>query len=175
MFEKKLFYTSLEKTLTGFKVSNKYFTVEVDLSGRIVSMVHHTTGNEVFAKGQCGNQLLLFDDIPLYWDAWDCMDYHLETRSLVNQQSSEKQELHVTVDSRMKVTLTWSQSLGKNSQIKQNIHVTATDAYVEFETFVGWKENRKFLKVEFPVLVHTHQVTLKTCRLSYKRLKCYVL
>lgn len=152
-------------------MSNKYFTVEVDLSGRIVSMVHHTTGNEVFAKGQCGNQLLLFDDIPLYWDAWDCMDYHLETRSLVNQQSSEKQELHVTLDSRLKVTLTWSQSLGKSSQIKQNIHVTATNPYVEFETLVDWKENRKFLKVEFPVLVHTHQVFTKTLRLFVQTFK----
>lgn len=23
---------------------------------------------------------MLFDDVPLYWDAWDVMDYHLETR-----------------------------------------------------------------------------------------------
>lgn len=27
-----------------------------------------------------GNQFVLFDDVPLYWDAWDVMDYHLETR-----------------------------------------------------------------------------------------------
>ena len=27
-----------------------------------------------------GNQFVLFDDIPLYWDAWDVMDYHMETR-----------------------------------------------------------------------------------------------
>ena len=26
------------------------------------------------------NQFVMFDDIPLYWDAWDVMDYHLETR-----------------------------------------------------------------------------------------------
>ena len=33
------------------------------------------------AKGQFCNQFVLFDDVPLYWDAWDVMDYHLETRS----------------------------------------------------------------------------------------------
>ena len=27
-----------------------------------------------------GNQFVIFDDVPLYWDAWDVMDYHLETR-----------------------------------------------------------------------------------------------
>ena len=30
--------------------------------------------------GELGNQLVLFNDVPLYWDAWDVMDYHLETR-----------------------------------------------------------------------------------------------
>ena len=29
-----------------------------------------------------GNQMVMFDDVPLYWDAWDVMDYHLETRSV---------------------------------------------------------------------------------------------
>ena len=32
------------------------------------------------ATGSFGNQLAMFEDIPLYWDAWDVMDYHLETR-----------------------------------------------------------------------------------------------
>lgn len=27
-----------------------------------------------------GNQFVMFDDVPLYWDAWDVMDYHLQTR-----------------------------------------------------------------------------------------------
>ena len=25
----------------------------------------------------------MFDDIPLFWDAWDVMEYHLETRKVV--------------------------------------------------------------------------------------------
>lgn len=29
-----------------------------------------------------GNQFVMFDDVPLYWDAWDVMDYHLQTRYL---------------------------------------------------------------------------------------------
>ena len=27
-----------------------------------------------------GNQFALYDDIPLYWDAWDVMPYYKETR-----------------------------------------------------------------------------------------------
>lgn len=32
------------------------------------------------APNNLGNQFVIFDDVPLYWDAWDVMDYHLETR-----------------------------------------------------------------------------------------------
>ncbi|UYV61901.1 MAN2C1 [Cordylochernes scorpioides] len=38
------------------------------------------TVREAIAPGCLANQLVLFDDIPLYWDAWDVMDYHLQTR-----------------------------------------------------------------------------------------------
>ena len=26
------------------------------------------------------NQWCVYDDVPLFWDAWDIMDYHQETR-----------------------------------------------------------------------------------------------
>ena len=29
-----------------------------------------------------GNQFVIFDDIPLFWDAWDVMEYHVETRKV---------------------------------------------------------------------------------------------
>lgn len=32
-----------------------------------------------------GNQFVLFEDVPLYWDAWDVMDYHLETRCMLGR------------------------------------------------------------------------------------------
>lgn len=37
---------------------------------------------EAIPDGCHGNQFVLFDDVPLYWDAWDVMDYHLQTRYL---------------------------------------------------------------------------------------------
>lgn len=35
---------------------------------------------EAISDGCHGNQIVIFDDVPLYWDAWDVMDYHLQTR-----------------------------------------------------------------------------------------------
>ena len=125
-------------------------------------MIHHSTGNQAVVGQQFANQLVLFDDIPLYWDAWDCMDYHLETRSVVNQPNNTEEEVHIESANHLKVTLKWSQPVGQHSRLHQKIHVTAVDPFVEFETRVQWAENRKFLKVEFPVQVHANQVGLPT-------------
>ena len=39
----------------------------------------------IAADDRVGNQFVLFDDIPLFWDAWDVMEYHLETRKPINK------------------------------------------------------------------------------------------
>ncbi len=36
--------------------------------------------------GGLGNQFVIFDDVPLFWDAWDVMEYHLETRKPLGSQ-----------------------------------------------------------------------------------------
>lgn len=133
--------------------------MEIDSSGRITSMIHHSSGNQAIPVHQFGNQLVLFDDIPLYWDAWDVMDYHIETRSIVNRPSCTEDEVHVELATPLKVSLKWSQSVGQQSRVHQKIHINAVDCYIEFETRVEWAENRKFLKVEFPVEVHANQVS----------------
>lgn len=44
---------------------------------------------EAIAQGKgLGNQFVLFDDIPLFWDAWDVMEYHLETRKPIGGGSA---------------------------------------------------------------------------------------
>ena len=37
---------------------------------------------DAMSPGGMGNLFVLYDDVPLFWDAWDVMEYHLETRSV---------------------------------------------------------------------------------------------
>jgi len=159
----------IDQTGGLFRVTNEFFSVDIDLHGRIVSMVHLSSGNEVIgsSSGGChGNQLVLFDDIPLYWDAWDCMDYHQETRQTVNKPLESTADdwecVHIEVQNHFRVTLKWSQRVGQRSHVTQRIHITAIDAHIEFETMIDWRENRKFLKVEFPVNVHAQNASFDT-------------
>ena len=40
---------------------------------------------EVIFENEFANVLTIFDDVPLFWDAWDVMDYHLETRKVIEE------------------------------------------------------------------------------------------
>lgn len=60
-------------------MENGVISVCVDTMGHLISLQLMDSERESIANG-CANQFALFDDVPLYWDAWDVMDYHLETR-----------------------------------------------------------------------------------------------
>ena len=62
-----------------FQLENSYYRVEVT-NGYITSLVDLSIDREVIPRGAKANQFVIFDDKPLYWQAWDVEVYHLETR-----------------------------------------------------------------------------------------------
>jgi len=76
------------------------------------------------------------------------MIYHKEKRRNVNVSSIEIKE---TSDLRVSVELHYK--ISDQSSITQTAVLDAVSPYLTFETHVRWDENRKFLKVEFPLNV----------------------
>lgn len=111
---------------------------------------------EALLDGFKGNQFVLFDDVPLYWDAWDVMDYHLQTRKPLVEVS---EAAHVVCSDRLRATVRFSLKISDMSNITQDIVLDAMCPYLKFNTQVHWEESHKFLKVEFPVRVHSPNAT----------------
>jgi len=120
----------------------------IDAAGRIVELYLPQFRKNAIADGSLGNQFVIFDDIPLYWDAWDVMDYHLETRRVVDQVI-EKAKIVETGP--LRSTIEVSLRISPDSIVKQSIVLEADCQYLKFITEVDWHEKHKFLKVEFPV------------------------
>ncbi|GFO19170.1 alpha-mannosidase [Plakobranchus ocellatus] len=139
-------------------LANGKIKVLIDHLGRVTSLacydaVKHRWSKEAIDPDHPANQFLLYDDVPLYWDAWDVMDYHLETRKPVLLPI---QRLRIDEASNpTRVALEVSLQISDKSYLQQKIILEAGSPYVRFDTEVAWHENRKFLKVEFPTTVHT--------------------
>ncbi|XP_031572230.1 alpha-mannosidase 2C1-like [Actinia tenebrosa] len=140
-------------------IQNEHFNVIFDSCGRVVSFIHKQSERQAVSSGCHANQFVLFDDIPLYWDAWDVMPYYLEKRISLSECTKPNGTLKVVEKGPLRATLEFSLAISSSSSLKQVIIVDSCLPYIKFDTKVDWHENRKFLKVEFPVDVHSMNAT----------------
>lgn len=148
-----------------YKLSNDAFDVRVD-NGAITSLYDKAAKREVIPEGQRANQLVIFDDKPLYWQAWDVEVYHLDSREELHPHKSI-----VIEDGPYRVSLESETRISSSSWIKTTISLTAVSPsssastslnYIEMSSEVEWHEDKKFLKVEFPVDVVNTSASYET-------------
>ncbi|KAL9104493.1 MAG: hypothetical protein Q9163_000586 [Psora crenata] len=143
-----------------FQLSNAHYKVEVE-NGSIISLVDLTEDREIVVKGSKANQFVIFDDKPLYWQAWDVEVFHLDTRKELQSGPSK-----IVESGPYKVSLMTETKISERSWIKTTISLGASiddqPSYLEMKSEVEWRENMKFLKVEFPVEVMNTEASYET-------------
>ncbi|KAM4747060.1 alpha-mannosidase 2C1 isoform 2-T3 [Rhinophrynus dorsalis] len=150
--------TVIRQDDNSVRMENGSLSAIIDEMGRLTSLKLLASNRESIPENSYGNQFVLFDDIPLYWDAWDVMDYHLETRKPVTKVLSE---LQITSSGGLRGAVTLSVQISEKSTIVQEIILDASCPYIRFNTKVVWNEAHKFLKVEFPAKVHSSNATFE--------------
>ncbi|KAH8890957.1 glycoside hydrolase family 38 protein [Thozetella sp. PMI_491] len=134
-----------------FVLENEQLKVQIQ-AGTIVSLYDKANQREIIPEGQRANQFVIFDDKPLYWQAWDVEVYHLDTRKELSNASTRisEQKAH-------RVSVVTETKISEKSKIETTISLSAAIAgeqsYIEVSSKVDWHEDMKFLKVEFPVEV----------------------
>lgn len=141
---------SLKKLSSGaFVLENSQLKVTVE-AGLITSLYDKLAEREIIPKGQKANQYVIFDDKPLYWQAWDVEVYHLDTRKTLKSGETkvhEEKDHRVSVVTRTKI----SDASSIETVISLSAAIENQQSYVEVSSKVEWHETMKFLKVEFPV------------------------
>ena len=99
--------------------------------------------------------LYVYDDVPLYWDAWDVMDY-LETHKPLNLTMVTDPTTGGVVG-----VYRWTGSFGNGSRFEWYTFIRADSPMVEYLLIIYWAENHKFLKAEWPVDVLAREATIE--------------
>ncbi|MBS1704392.1 MAG: alpha-mannosidase [Armatimonadetes bacterium] len=136
------------------KIENNEFSVRFDSSGNITSILSMDDQPiEFIEPGMLGNLFQLFDDRPLFWEAWDVDVFSYETGvDLIKSESFE-----IVERGPVRVAAEVVKKFGK-STIRQRISLGPTPG-IRFDTWVDWQEERKWLKVAFPLNLNTTQAT----------------
>ena len=144
----------------GFHMSNSRLSVKLR-DGTITSLYDIDEDREVIPPGSKANQFVIFDDKPLEWQAWDINSYHLGTRQELRSSQSTIKEAGP-----YKASIVTQTNISERSWIKTTISLTAAvegqPSFLEMECEVEWREDWKFLKVEFPVDILNREAAYET-------------
>ncbi|KAL8690722.1 MAG: hypothetical protein Q9224_004340 [Gallowayella concinna] len=143
-----------------FQLSNEHFRVKVE-DGAITSLVDIVEARELIPKGQKANQLVIFDDKPLYWQAWDVEVYHIRSREELPPAKS-----YIVERGPHLVSLCTENQISEKSWIKTTVSLAASvegqASYIAVSSEVEWQETMRFLKVEFPVDITNSEASYET-------------
>ncbi len=145
-------------------LENELLRVELDLMTGLITRVYDklserevlgkTRGPEGLLVDACANQFQLFEDRPLFWDAWDVDIFAYETGRVVTELDS----LTVIEEGPVRGAIRLVRRFG-SSTITQTIQLTAYSPRIDFITEVDWHETDRMLKVGFPVAINAPRAT----------------
>ncbi|KAK0654380.1 Alpha-mannosidase [Lasiodiplodia hormozganensis] len=143
-----------------YQLANSQYKVEID-QGVITSLFDRQAKREIIPHGKKANQLVIFDDKPLYWQAWDVEVYHLESR-----QELKPSKWSIAESGPHRVSVDIETRISDKSWVKTTLSLSAAvnnqPSYIEMESEVEWHESMKFLKVEFPVDIVNQEASYET-------------
>lgn len=143
-----------------FQLQNRQLSATVE-DGCITSLYDRMAKREVLSGK--ANKFVIFDDKPIYWQAWDVEVYHLETRQELTASTTS-----ILEDKPYRVSVATETKISDVSSIRTIIALSAAfdgdsqQSYVECTAEVDWHETMKFLKVEFPVNVRNTEASYET-------------
>lgn len=142
-------------------MENQYIKASFDKSGHLIHLYDKEVERELIKENERGNVFRMYEDVPLFWDAWDVEIYHLEKFKTIEEGS-----IQILEQGPLRASLLIEKKLSKTSRLRQIVILTAISKRLDFETEVDWNENRQLLKVEFAWDILTDHVNYE-CQYGY--------
>lgn len=142
-------------------ISNGIIAARIDGEGRIASLRVADRDREVGAPGDDGepqpiNQLVVYEDRPQAWEAWDIDSHYLEKAKPV---AGPVESWEVLESSPVRAAIEVTRKLGEHSRIRQRYILEAGSPRLDIRTWVDWHESRRLLRALFPVDVRSRRAT----------------
>jgi alpha-mannosidase len=142
-------------------MSNGLVRVEIAETGEIVSLRREGSDADLVVKADDGsvdpmNQLVLYEDVPHMWDAWD-IDPFYEHKPMPVE--TEPTSVEIVSQEPLRCAVKIVRPLGTGSTIEQTITLDAASPRVDVHCKVHWQEHRTMLRVLFPTPIRSDTAT----------------
>ncbi|KAH9037516.1 glycoside hydrolase family 38 protein [Lactarius pseudohatsudake] len=150
------------KGVTAQSSSSEHFVlrnenVRLTVSGgRITSLFDVQLERELIPHGETGG-LVIFEDHPNYWDAWDVEIHHLE-----KAQRLKFSNVKVVASGPLRASVVTDVEYGKSKITTTVTPFPHLFNQLVFSAEVDWHERHEFLKFELPLDIHSEVATYET-------------
>jgi alpha-mannosidase len=134
-------------------MENNLIRLEINEKANIVSMYDKEFNREIVADNCSINELKVYEDYPLDWDAWD-IDIFYDEKSV----EAKCRTIDIIEDGKLYGCIQIESSI-YSSKIIQKIELYHDSKQVDFSTTVYWNERNRLLKAEFPVDIISPKAT----------------
>ena len=140
----------------GARLENGRLIAELDADGSLISLIHRATGREALSGP--GNRIVLYDDRPTDFEAWDIDPFALETARDAAPATGGK----IINAGPLRAEVRFERALGLASRMTQTVRLDAGADRLEFHTVLDWRDRRTLVKAVFPIAARAVDATYET-------------
>lgn len=134
-------------------IETEYYRIQWNDAGQIISLYDKQVNREVVKKDSSINKLVIYEDKPLKFDAWDIDIFYQEKYQILSANTIE-----VTDNNVFYYNVCFNYKFGK-SQLQQNMKVYKNKRRIDFVTTVDWNEHQRLLRALFDVDIRSTEAT----------------
>ncbi|QHQ59827.1 alpha-mannosidase [Anaerocolumna sedimenticola] len=133
-------------------IDTPFYSIRLNKDGEFVSLYDKESERELIQKGRNANQLIVYEDRPAEYDAWNIDSTYTEKSWIVSNLKciaiSENGPVRTCINIVRKFM---------ESTIEQDIILYTKSKRIDFKTEVDWRESQLLLKVAFPLDIMTEK------------------
>ncbi len=145
--------TDTIEIITDHEIDTPFYHVTFAEDGSISSLFDKDEEREVFTENG-GNNFVMYEDKPIYYDNWDIDIYYTEKSWPCNKVKTFK-----WIENGPVCAVLYIEREESKSNIKQWITFYTDLKRIDFKTEVDWKEHQTLLKVLFDTDIHSDEAT----------------
>lgn len=130
-------------------LENTLLRITFDEKKRIIGIYDKRAERELLPRGKVANRLMVYDDMPTYFDAWELRKHYREKGYEIDDLSGFER-VQDGCRSGFKIVRKYY-----SSTIEQTVWLYANSTEIEFETEIDWHCHKTLLKTEFPLEINT--------------------
>lgn len=131
-------------------IDSPFYIIEFDEYFNIKRMYDKENEREIIKQGDLCNQLVMYEDKPMWHDNWDIDEYYSEKSYFINNLKSVELIENGPLYMKLRIEREFS-----NSNLVQDIYIYTNIRRIDFKTEINWDDSQHLLKVHFPVDIYT--------------------